>query len=47
MKVMCIKNSGDTFSEGLLKQGYNRDGSGAKFTSLFKSSFVTVRLFGN
>ncbi len=21
MKIMCIKNSGDTFSEGLLKQG--------------------------
>ncbi|CUB12761.1 hypothetical protein BN2127_JRS1_04550 [Bacillus cereus] len=25
MKVKCIKNSGDTFSEELLKQGYNRD----------------------
>lgn len=25
MKVMCIKNSGDTFSKVLLKQGYNRD----------------------
>ncbi|PHD59106.1 hypothetical protein COF61_22110 [Bacillus toyonensis] len=25
MKVMCIKNSGDTFSEVLLDQGYNRD----------------------
>ncbi|EJQ94093.1 hypothetical protein II1_05679 [Bacillus cereus MC118] len=25
MKVMCIKNSGDKFSEVVLNQGYNRD----------------------
>ncbi|MDA1909245.1 hypothetical protein PDK24_25915 [Bacillus cereus] len=25
MKVKCIKISGDTFLEELLKQGYNRD----------------------